>query len=466
MSRCRRTVHWPAFALLLALATAAAAQTPEQSAGSPSAAPAADSSSTARETTSQPTLEVPPTAALPAAAFDVEAATRAYLEQLSPAEKERSDRYFEGGYWLLLWGFLYGLAVAWLLLARRISARMRDLAERVTRFRFLQAALYAVQYVLVTTVLFFPFTVYQGFLREHQYDLSTQTFGAWMRDQAVGLGVSVVLLGLGLAVLYAVLRKVGRSWWIWGAGLTVVFLAFVMLIAPVFIDPLFNTYEPLHDAKIKEEILEIARANEVPAREVYQFDASRQSTRISANVSGFLGTMRIRLNDNLLNRCSPPEIEAVMGHELGHYVLNHIYEMLVEFGVLVVVGFAFLARAFPWVLRRWGSGWGVRGVDDPAGWPLLVALLSIFFFVLTPVTNSIIRSNEREADLFSLNAARQPDGFAAVSMKLSEYRKIEPGPLEEALLYDHPSGYSRVQMAMTWKNEHLEEARERETDAF
>lgn len=410
---------------------------------------------TAAAAASRPTLEIPEAARRPAATFDVEAATRAYLERLSPEDKERSDRYFEGGYWLTLWSLLYGLGVAWLLLGTRLSARMRDLGERITRLRLLQGALYAAQYVLVSSLLALPLAVYTDFVREHQYGLSTQSFGSWLRDQTIGLGVAIVLSSVALAIFYAVLRRVGASWWIWGAGLTLVFLVFVLLIGPVYIDPLFNTYEPLHDSAVKEQILSMARANEVPAKEVYQFDASRQSTRISANVSGIFGTMRIRLNDNLLERCSTPEIEAVMAHELGHYVLDHVYHLLVELGVLVVVGFALLSRAFPWALRRWGYGWGVRDVADPAGWPLLVALFSVFLFIATPVTNGIIRTSEREADQFGLNVARQPDGFAAAAMKLATYRKIDPGPLEELIFYDHPSGRARVEMAMTWKKEHL-----------
>ncbi len=390
-------------------------------------------------------------------AFDPEAATQAYLDRLSAEEKARSDAYFEGGYWLRLWGFLYGLGVAWLLLGTGLSARMRDLAGRLVRSGPLRTALYAVQYVVLTTLLTFPLTVYAGFFREHRYDLATQGFGGWLRDQAVGLGVAVVLLALFLPALYGVVRKLPRTWWVWGAGVGIVFLAFVLLVSPVYIDPLFNTYEPLEDPEIREPILSLARANGVPAEEVWQFDASRQTNRISANVSGFLGTMSIRLNDNLLERCTLPEIEMVMAHELGHYVLNHIYEMIPLFGLILAGGFAFVRFGFDRVLRRWGGGWGVRGIGDVAGLPLLGALLSVYFFAMTPVMNTIIRVNEVEADLFGLNASREPEGFAEVSLKLGEYRKLDPGPIEEWIFYDHPSGRARIRMAMEWKAEHLKD---------
>ncbi|MDH3523863.1 MAG: M48 family metallopeptidase [Acidobacteriota bacterium] len=392
----------------------------------------------------------------PSVPFDVDAAVEAYLAKQSPEEKARSDAYFEGGYWLQLWGFLYTVGVAWLLLGSGLSARMRDLAERVFRRRPLQTALYTVGYVLVTTLAFFPLTVYQGFFREHQYDLATQTFPQWLRDWAVALGVSAVLLALFFMVLYGVFRKLPRTWWIWGGAVGLVFLMFMLLVGPVYVDPLFNTYTPLEDPAVRDPILSMARANGIEVDHVYQFDASRQTTRVSANVSGFLGTMAIRLNDNLLERCSLAEIREVMAHEIGHYVLNHVYEMLVSFGVVLVGAFAFVRWSFERVRARWGEKWSVSGIGDLAGMPLLVVLLAAYFFVMTPVMNTIIRTNEAEADLFALHAAGEPDGAAEVALKLGEYRKLDPGPLEEWLLFDHPSGRSRIHMAMTWKAENLD----------
>ena len=385
------------------------------------------------------------------ASLDVEAATRAYLDRLTPEQKARSDAYFEGGYWLQLWGFLYGLGVSWLLLGSGLSPRMKSLAGRVSRRRPIQNWLYAAQYVLVSTVLVFPLTVYQGFFREHKYGLATQDFPHWLRDQAVGLAVGLVLVPLLLVALYGVFRRAPRTWWLWGSGVAVVFLVFLVLIAPVYIDPLFNKYEPLHDARVKDEILRLARASGIEVDDVFQFDASRQTNRVSANVSGFMNTMSIRLNDNLLKRCSLPEIKAVMAHEMGHYVLNHVYESIIFFAIVLVGGFAFVRGGFDWARRRFGSRWGIEGIDDVTGLPLLVALLSVYFFVLTPVINTYIRVNEAEADIYGVQAAREPDGFAEVALKLGEYRKLEPGPVEEWIFFDHPSGRARIRMAMQWK---------------
>ena len=384
---------------------------------------------------------------------DPEAATQAYLARLSPEARSRSDSYFEGKYWLKLWNPLLSVAMMWLLLGTRCSASMRNLAERITRVRLLQTLLYVLQFVALTWVIGMPLDIYADFFREHQYGLANQTFWPWFGEQFTGLLVSLFFSSLVMVAIYGVIRRAQRTWWLWGAGVGLVFQTFVLLIGPVYIDPLFNTYKPLQDGAVKESILSLARANSVPVDNVYEFDASKQTSRISANVSGFLGTTAVRLNDNLLKRTSPPEIRAVMAHEIGHYVLNHIYKTLVIFGVILVSGFAFVRWGFAWAHNRWGERWGVRGVGDTAGLPLFAAVLTVYFFLMLPVITTVIRAQEIEADIFALNAAREADGFAEVGLKLSEYRKVNPGPVEEFILFDHPSPRSRILAAMRWKAE-------------
>lgn len=390
-------------------------------------------------------------------AFDVEKEVRAYLDRTPAAEKAKSDAYFEGGYWLQLWNFLCGAAVAAVLVQGRVSARMRDLAQRITRFKPLQTGAYAIQYLILSALLSFPLGVYADFIREHKYGLATQNFAGWLGDWGKGLMVSVILGSVVMMALFGIVRRLQRTWHIWGAMVMIGFVIFFVAIAPVYIAPLFNKYTILSDAKVVDPILRLARANGIPAHNVYEMDASRQSKRVSANVSGFLGTMRITLNDNLLKRCSLPEIEAVMGHEMGHYVLNHVFKMILVLSILVVVGFVLLRWSTERLLARYGDKWGITGIGDPAVTPLAVVLFSAYLFVLTPFTNSFIRMQEAEADMFGLNAARQPDGMAAVSLKLGEYRKMEPSPIEEWIFFDHPSGATRIRNSMRWKAENPEQ---------
>ena len=387
--------------------------------------------------------------------LDPAAATRAWLETV-PAEKlARSDAYFEGGYWLILWNFLLGAAISLLLLGSGLSARLRDFAERITRFRTLQVALYAIAYVVIVAVLSFPLGVYSGYFREHAYGLATQTFGPWFREQLIGLAIDIVATAILMMLLYTVFQRAQRSWWLWGTGVGVLFLVVSMLIAPVFIAPLFNTYKPLTDQKISQPILAMANANEIPVRQVFEVDASRQSNRVSANVSGLFGTTRISLNDNLLKQCTLPEIRFVMAHEMGHYVLNHGIKLILYFGLFILGAFAIVRAIFERAVHRWGKRWGVHGIADPAGFPLLVLIFSTFFFLITPLRNTAVRVTEREADAFGINTAREADGFAKVALKLGAYRKLNPGPVEEFIFFDHPSGRARIRMAMDWKAANL-----------
>lgn len=409
-------------------------------------------SSLAQETSPAPTAPAAPSIA---PGTDPATATRAWLDTVPADKRARSDAYFEGGYWLILWNFLVSAAISIFLLASRISARIRDFAERTTRFKALQVSLYGILFLLLVYVLGFPLNVYERFFREHAYGMATQNFSQWFGEQMMMVFVDLIVTSLLLVGLYAVFRRAPRTWWIWGTIVSIVFTVLGIMLSPVYIEPLFNTYKPLNDPAISEPILAMARANEIPVTQVFEVDASRQTKRVSANVSGFMGTTRIALNDNLLKHCTLPEIREVMAHEMGHYVLNHSFKLVIYFSLFFLLGFAALRAFFQTAVQRWGERWGVRGIADPAGLPLLSLIFSTVFFLLTPVINTAVRVTEREADAFSINTAREPDGMAKVALKLGEYRKLDPSPMEEFIFFDHPSGRARIRMAMDWKAAHL-----------
>ena len=387
--------------------------------------------------------------------LDPAAATQGWLDSVPQDKRAKSDAYFEGGYWLILWDYVVAAAISVLMLSSRISARLRDFSERLTRYKTLRVACFSIAYLLLVYVLSFPLNVYENFVREHQYGLATQTFPAWFQEQLIGLGITLIGGTIFFIVLYAVFRRAPKTWWIWGTGVAVVFSFVLLFIAPVFIEPLFNTYKPLTKPEISEPILVMAQANQIPVKQVFEVDASRQTTRVSANVSGILGTTRIALNDNLLKQCTVPEIRAVMAHEMGHYVLNHGAKLLTYLGISILIGFALTRILFDAAVRHWGDKWGVRGIADPAGLPLLALIFSTLLFLATPLLNTAMRVTEREADAFGINTAREPDGMAEVALKLGAYRKLNPAPLEEFIFYDHPSGRARIRMAMDWKAANL-----------
>jgi STE24 endopeptidase len=387
-------------------------------------------------------------------AFDPELATQAWMATLSGSARAKSDAYFEGGYWIILWDAVVTILAAWVTLKLGWAHRLSAWVQARTSRKWLQSFLFALPYMLLTAIITAPWVLYTAFFREQQYGLMNQTLPEWLGENSIAIMIDALVVSLLFIGIHAAIRRAPKGWWVIGSGITMTGLAIIVLISPVFIDPLFNTYTPLPDGPVRQSVLSMARANGVPANDVFLVDASKQSDRISANVAGMLGTTRVALNDNLMKQ-PVDEVRAVMGHELGHYVLNHIYKLLIAFSLVVALCFLIASRALPWMLARWGHGWGVTSLDDPAILPVAFIILAVIGVFLTPIVNTLIRTQEMEADRFGLNAARAPEGFASTAMKLSQYRKIEPGPWEEIIFFDHPSGHTRVQTAMRWKAEHL-----------
>jgi STE24 endopeptidase len=183
--------------------------------------------------------------ATPAAqAFDADKATQQWLDTMSPEARAKSDAYFEGGYWLILWDFIVGLVMAWIFLGTGLSRRMRELAESMVKPRWLQTVIYAAEYILLSSVIDLPWVIYEAWFREHQYGMSNQTLGGFMGDQLIGLGIAMVFGIIAIPVVYAVIRKFTRTWWIWGAVVSMVFILFTVLISPVNLEPAFNKFYP------------------------------------------------------------------------------------------------------------------------------------------------------------------------------------------------------------------------------
>jgi len=400
----------------------------------------------------KPGLQIP-AAARTGPGFNVDAATEAYLRLLSPEQRHMSDRYFEGGYWLQLWQLLWTVGACVLLVVTGVARRLGEWSRSISARTWISTPICITLLLVALTLLEIPLSIYVDFLREHQYGLSEQSFAGWVGDQAIVLGVEVLVGAIVLSLIYAAVRRSGSRWWLWATGLSFVFLLIAQLIAPVYFLPLLNDYQPLPDGPVREAVLSLARANGVPGSHVEWFDASKQTTRVSANVAGLLGTTRIALNDNLLNKTSLPEIKAVLGHEMGHFVLNHAWKLPIMFTLVIGLAMWLLSLGMDGALSRWGGMFGLGDRMDPASLPVAIAVFSIIFFALTPLQNLIVRTCEEEADAFGLNAAREPYGAAMAAMRLSTYRKLRPGRFEEFLFYDHPSGYARVHAAMIWLRE-------------
>jgi STE24 endopeptidase len=369
--------------------------------------------------------------------------------------KQLAKEYSRGGYVLYFVNQGHGFLVLLIILATGFSARMRRWAERVTGRRWGIILIYSVLFIVLMTVLTFPLDCY-GFLREQRYEFATQDFAGWMGDQLKALGVTLVLGSLLILALYAVFKKAPRTWWLWGSAVMIGFVIFTLAIAPVFIAPLFNKFEPLHDQSLRQRILQMAHEQGIPADEVYQVDASRQSRHSNAYVAGLLGTQRIVLYDTIIGNFTPDELECVMGHEMGHYVLNHIWKGIGFFSLLILAGMWLLYKLIEKLMSRYRDRFGFDQLADVASLPLLLLIFSIYGFLLDPMANGFSRYQEHQADLFALRVAPQP---AAAITAFEKFEKLDlaeadPPAFIEFWLYSHPSVGRRIATAKAYVAEH------------
>ncbi len=354
--------------------------------------------------------------------------------------------------WIYFGGFVYSLGVLLLLLATRASGKLRDLAQRVTAKPFVASLIYFLLLIVALTILEFPLTYYSEFVVPHQFDLTDQSFGAWLFDGLKTFLVSCLIFAPLTALALLAISKV-RRWWLalWLGSIPVMIL--LVVIAPVVIDPLFNKFEPLKDQVLRQRLLDLASKAGIEGGRVYQVDKSKQTKVMNAYVTGIGPTKRIVMWDTLLAKMSHDEVVAVMGHEMGHYALNHLWKGLASGVLISLLVCVTLQKSYEAGVRRWGSEWRVMRSGDPASLPWLMLIISVTLFLLSPVTSGISRYTEHESDVFSLELTHLNRPMATAFVKLSEDSKTipMPHPFIEFWRYSHPPIAKRVDFAMHYK---------------
>ena len=386
--------------------------------------------------------------------IDPAAETARWLATISPEDLERAVAYTRGGHWLLLWGAIVAIVVAWIIIRTGVLSGIRDRMERRRKRPKLVSLVVGVVWILMDFVLTLPWAIYQAWWRETQYGLTEQPLAGWLTEALMETAITVVLLGLLIVGLYAIIRHARRLWWAWGAGLTAVAVVFMMIVSPILFEPLFNDYTPAPDGPMRDAVVELAHATGTPDDKIYIYDGSKQSDRYTANVSGLFGSARVAMSDVMFAKGADlAEVRGVVGHEMGHYV--HMHSLWMAGIMILLAGLAFwlIDRLFPVAKRLLGAG-RVGDISDPAGLPVLAAIGAVIGLLLTPVTNTMIRVIEQDADQFSLIHANEPDGLAKALIKTAEYRAPSPSAIEEIIFYDHPSVENRIRMAMEWKATH------------
>lgn len=385
--------------------------------------------------------------------FDAAAATARYMATLSPEAHARATAYTQGGHWLLLWGWLVTVAVALLILRWGVLDRLRKRLDPTGKHPKRAAFQVALAYVTLDAVLSLPWTIYSAWWRERAYQLSSQPFGGWLGEWALQLLISVIVTSLFLLALYTLIRRSPRRWWLWASGMAAVGVILMMVVSPILIEPLFNSYTPAPAGPVRDKVVALAEATGVPHDKIYIYNGSKQSDRYTANVSGLFGSARVAMSDTMFKQnADMSEVIGVVGHEMGHYVRLHILWSVGFLVVLAIVGFWLVDRLFPAAARLMGDPG--RPLADPAGLPILGALLATLGLIATPLMMTQSRAEEADADAFSMRYAHEPDGLSKALVKTIAYRASSPSALEEFLFYDHPSVERRVRHAMEWKAAH------------
>ena len=386
--------------------------------------------------------------------FDPAAATAAYLAQLPPEAHIKAQHYTQGGHWLLLWGFIISVAISWIVIRSGVLTKVEQGVERKKGRPFLASFLVAAVFTAVSWVLGLPWAVYSNWWRQKQYGLTSQAFGGWLTENLMGTAISLVFTSLFLALLYLLIRRARRLWWLWAGGLTAGFIVFGMLLAPIYIEPLFNKYTPAPPGAVRNEVVAMAKSVGIPSDKIFVYNGSKQSNAYTANVSGLGGSARVAMSDVMFQKGADiAEVRGVVGHEMGHYAHQHSLWITGIFALLAIIAFFIVDRTFPWFAQVLNAK-GVTGIADPAGLPVLAVILAVLGLVGGPITNTLIREVESDADRYSLVNFNEPDGLAKALVKTIEYRAATPSKLEEVLFYDHPAVSVRVRRAMDWKAMH------------
>ncbi|HYL05760.1 MAG TPA: DUF255 domain-containing protein, partial [Thermoanaerobaculia bacterium] len=345
-----------------------------------------------------------------------------------PEPSARALRYHRTGNVLWAVNVAWGLALPALWLFSGAAARLRAWAERRGRRWPLVLVLFFAVYALVNFVLSLPLAYYEGFVREHAYGLSAQSFGKWLADALKSLALGIAGGAVTLWLPYLLLRRSPRRWWLYSGLAAVPLLLLVLLVAPIWIEPLFNHFGPMRDQALERRVTALAARAGIPGSRVFEVDMSVDSTAVNAYVDGFLGTRRIVLWDTLLAKLSPPQVLFVAGHEMGHYVLGHLWQGIAFNSLLILAALYAVHRAAGGLIARWRRRFGFGALADPASLPLLELLFTAALLVLSPAALGFSRHLEHEADRFGLELTRDNRAAATAFIRLQQANLSVPRP--------------------------------------
>jgi STE24 endopeptidase len=359
---------------------------------------------------------------------------------------------------------VYGILLLLFVLRFRLGVKFRDLAERATRFRFVQAFIFLPLLTLVIDGLSLPFGLYSHHLSLH-YGLSVQHWGSWFWDWTKGELIGMLIGSLLVSLLYWLIRKSPERWWFYAWMAILPILVFSIFVIPVVLDPLFNKFEPLekNHADLVQAIQRVTQRGglDIPPDRMFLMKASEKVTTANAYVTGLGATKRVVVWDTTTQQMTIPQTLFVFGHEMGHYMLRHIPKGLTFAAVMLFFGFWIAFHAIGWLLVRWGVDWGIRDLPDWASLPALMLVASLIAFVAEPIGSTFGRHIEHQADVYGLQITsgitpnyRQVAAQSFQSLGEHSLSYPYPSKLMVFWLYDHPDISSRVQFALHYQPGH------------
>jgi STE24 endopeptidase len=370
-----------------------------------------------------------------------------------PEPSQLALKYYRSGNALWAIGTALGLIIPAILLFSGASARLRNLAYRIGRRWLPSVLLYAMLFTLIYALLTLPLAYYEGYVRQHAYGLSTQSLDKWLSDWLKGLAVSGVGLALVLWIPYLLLRRSPRRWWLY-AGLAAAPIAtFMLVVAPIWVDPLFNKFGPMQDRQLEAGILALASRAGIPGSRGYQVQKSVDTKTVNAYVTGIGSTKRIVLWDTMLAKLDPDEILFVMAHEMGHFVLHHTLAVIIGATLLVTGSLYLVHRLAGTLIARFGGRFGFDRLSDVASFPLLLLLGTLVSLITAPLALAFSRHQEHEADRFALELTRNNRAAAMTFVRLQEENLSvpRPGPIFTLWRGSHPSLGDRVDFANRYR---------------
>ena len=370
-----------------------------------------------------------------------------------PDPTPEAQSYYRSGNVLFVLGNLWDLLIPSLLLFAGVSARIRDWARRSGRKWSFEIGLYFIAFTVIIFLVDLPLSYYQGYVRQHAYGLSNQTFGKWARDEVTGLLVGMVAGVLFIWVPYLMLSKSPRRWWLYTGVLAIPFIVLVSLVQPIWIDPLFNKFGPMKDKALEAEILALADRAGIEGSRVFEVAKSEDTKAVNAYVAGFGGTKRIVLWDTILAKLNREQLLVVMGHEMGHYVLGHVWKSILALSALIILALYAVHRTSGWLIARYRHRFGFSELSDVASLPLIIVLFSIASLVVTPVALAMQRHFEHEADRFGLEITRDNHAAATafVTLQQENLGVPRPGPLYTWWRASHPSLGDRIDFSNDYR---------------